>query len=465
MKRANLPLAFWLLCAAAISFSEVSYAESPDMPMVPKAPVTWLPGPANVQLGAIADLKVPEGYKFTDGQGAMDELTQLKVVVPKGLLGILEPASRVGWCITVQFSPVGFVGGIDNKASLNEASMLKNATESLKQQAADRASLGMVPLSNIAWETRPLLDPAQHSLEWALKADAGSEHLVLHTVRLFTRYGVLDLAAIRPAKSAQAAQLKEIAQGIVLRTGQAYTEFEGGDKIASINLTDLVLSPASAKTATAVNWLNENQKSLWLAGAGLFVLATGGVLLVRKSRKSRVASDSAPATAEPAAAFQRSAPAIAAKPIVSVQTPVASKPRTMSQLAMNKAAGLAKPLNHSDQNGHHSSRRKKVFDYNRYFTDLMSAVSSQANQADVYQTNGHSLDNGRLMTSAEVSENGTAPANYQNAEMIAHQKLLIEEQKRIIQEQSKLIEEKSRLIAEKNQLLKMQAELMDGKLL
>jgi uncharacterized membrane-anchored protein len=464
IRRTKLPLAFCLLSAATVSLTEVSYADSsPESPIVPKAPVAWTAGPTQVQLGTIASLQIPQGYKFTDAQGAKDELAQLKVLAPNGLLGIVEPKAG-GSCITVQFSDVGYIEGVAGKVSLSEADMLKNASKGLEQQNGERSNQNLAHLADIAWDSAPVLDPSKPSLEWALRANAGSEHLILCTLRLFARNGVLDLATVLHSKSSQPDPLKEIAGGVTFKTGEAYADYAVGDKTAAINVADLVLNTSSSKAA-GTTWTIGEQKNLWLIGGAVFVLVISGIIVIRKSRNRKSDHRGVAHAAEAAPDSQRpAAPAYAAKPVISVQAP---KPRTMSQVALNKAAGFPKPSSNGNNNNNQSARRKKVFDYNRYFTDLMSAVSSQANQADVYQSNGYALENGRVMPPYEVLENGanSGSSNSQNSEMIAHQKLLIEEQKRIIQEQSKLIEEKSRLIAEKNQLLKMQAELLEGKLL
>jgi hypothetical protein len=126
---------------------------------------------------------------------------------------------------------------------------------------------------------------------------------------------------------------------------------------------------------------------------------------------------------------------------------------------------FAKGLNGKDR------PKRKEFDYNRYFADLMSTVSSHGLALEGPNGNGQSLEIPRLpLTPAEVNGNGhasaTSPAPYGfNAEMIASQTTLIEEQRRLIQEQGKLIEEKSRLIAEKNEVLHLQRELIEHKML
>jgi len=116
-------------------------------------------------------------------------------------------------------------------------------------------------------------------------------------------------------------------------------------------------------------------------------------------------------------------------------------------------------------NGRHSHRRK-IFDYNRYFADLMSTVSGHAGQlesASVFlaqpaATAPHEGTNGSHQPSNNVAFRA-------NSELIASQTAFIEEQRRLIQEQTRVIEEKTKLISEKNQLLKMQTEMLENKLL
>jgi hypothetical protein len=120
-------------------------------------------------------------------------------------------------------------------------------------------------------------------------------------------------------------------------------------------------------------------------------------------------------------------------------------------------------------NGHRRAPMpKREFDYNRYFTDLLGAVSSHSSHLEGLPANGFGSDSSESNGSAASSENGNhAPAALQQAssDIISQQRSLIEEQKRLIQEQSKLIEEKTRLIAQKDQLLRLHAEMLDQKVL
>jgi hypothetical protein len=181
---------------------------------------------------------------------------------------------------------------------------------------------------------------------------------------------------------------------------------------------------------------------------GVVVLGVAGFLLVRRFSKSRRSRS------PHRAASQRSASVVAS----------GGKPRLQTSLSNLGGGDSQGKVNGT--NGHHSSRRKKVFDYNRYFTDLMSAVS---NSSIIEPVAGESPRASETLVLApeSVERLSSASINLRNAqtEILASQKVLIEEQKRLILEQSRLIEEKSKLISEKNQLLKMQSEWIDSKVL
>jgi hypothetical protein len=192
-------------------------------------------------------------------------------------------------------------------------------------------------------------------------------------------------------------------------------------------------------------------------------LATGGILLLKKRNHRHAGSDHARTDRMPTPASTSSEsatmPAKAAAPSGNV------KPRIQSSLAGLKRNAELTPKAPNGTSHPHGVRRKKVFDYNRYFTDLMSAVSTSSHM-EPPAANGNSTE---VDATGQVSPEPTAAApskmHEANSEMIDHQKTLIEEQKRLIQEQTRLIEEKSKIIAEKNQLLKMQSEWIESKLL
>lgn len=155
--------------------------------------------------------------------------------------------------------------------------------------------------------------------------------------------------------------------------------------------------------------------------------------------------------------------ALAPLPPAQVNLPSSASPRPakpVSPVGKGKTNGKALKL----VNGRHSQRRK-MFDYNRYFADLMSTVSGHAGSLDIPSPVANPLP---AATTHSAGNGGFQPSNGAfrgNSELIASQTAFIEEQRRLIQEQTRVIEEKTKLIAEKNQLLKMQTEMLENKLL
>ena len=96
-----------------------------------------------------------------------------------------------------------------------------------------------------------------------------------------------------------------------------------------------------------------------------------------------------------------------------------------------------------------------MFDYQKYYSDLMFQVSDRAYEVDSLKHEPRASYTSRPLNAPE-SNYSTHSAQIS---LIEGQKRLIEEQQRLIREQTKLIEEKTRLIQEKNNVLDKQSEL------
>lgn len=191
-----------------------------------------------------------------------------------------------------------------------------------------------------------------------------------------------------------------------------------------------------------------------LLGVGVSVLAAGW-LIVSFIQTSRRNAPARPRGSAPLASFSGTN-AIGAKSAASAIPMEAQAPATEPAI---------KPRSSIFAKGKHANgaQRRKTFDYNRYFTDLMTSVSGYAVNLENFQSNGRRHES--VVLQPEPQNGSDTVLVKANSDLLGHQKALIEDQQRLIQEQSKVIEEKSRLIAEKSQLLKMQSELIDSKLL
>jgi hypothetical protein len=102
-------------------------------------------------------------------------------------------------------------------------------------------------------------------------------------------------------------------------------------------------------------------------------------------------------------------------------------------------------------------RRKKVFDYSKFYTHVVMELSSRSNSGGV-------VLNGRPNNHAYGANETGASQTIASAtlDLIASQKNLIEEQRRLMQQQTRLIEERRKLIEEQNSLLRRQTEMIES---
>jgi hypothetical protein len=391
----------------------------------------------------------------------------MKSAIPQNLMGILEPLSGDGY-VLLGFAPIGYVKE-DELSRLDADAMFKTAWDRIQRQNSDLVRQGLPGISAMHWEMNPAYSASEHSLEWALRSEMQGETVINHTVRLMGRRGVLDLTAVHSAKS-DSIPLRDLAQGIAFREGENYASYRSGDKLAAAGAVELLISDSASPESGVYR-----NPYVWGVGLGAIIcgLATGGVIVLKRTnrrkgshgRASSVSGSSSPSLG----AATRSEPSRSGLEIRTTFVADHSKPSVqLPPVALKKSSPSGKGNNNHNNHHHHGDHRRKMFDYNRYFTDLMSAVSNHGNLTEGTPVNGHSHETGRMGVFGEPAESepGRPLAAFNdNSEMISQQKNLIEEQKRIIEEQSRLIEEKSQLIAEKNQFLKMQTELIDTKLI
>jgi len=395
------------------------------------AQTTWTPGPATVNLGALAEVQIPEGYRFTDATGARILLERLKNPVPNGLAGILMPDSGT-WLVVLDFAEVGYIRTSTNE-HINAEAVLNGVWEKMDTQNKLRARSGLPMVKSIKWEQTPEFDPVNHTLECSIRVEGQTEKAVNHSIRLLGRTGVLVATALRGAQSAATpVPLKDLMKNVTFKEGRRYADYQPGDKIAGLDLSQLLTGDENPATMAGQRWweklmARDNPARIWvLCGLAAFALLVVGFLVIREI--------------------------LALKPA-----------RDFHADSGHQRNGKFHTNGHA-ANGHLSSRKKRAFNYQKFYSDMMIQVSTRTYAADHPKANGESseIPNGTATVPQEPVE--TAAAQGAAAEFIAQQKDFIEEQRRLMQQQAKLIEERSRLIEEKNQLLAKQSEMLETRL-
>ena len=404
------------------------------------ATTEWVPGPKQVNLGKVARLRIPEGYKFASENGARSFLREANTPAPAGLIGVLAPGNG-GSYVVLAYEETGFINPPKTTRLASDA-WLKTIQKEL-------------PKRSLAWDIAPTYNSDENYVESALRQSDGAVSQVYHTVHWLTRYGVLTAYSVYPkGASSPIIALKLALTSDSFKDGERYQEHQLADRVANADLGSVVVQKATSEFATASNSDVASSRNLVLIGsvAGVLFcgLAGGGIVALRRYRKRSVPA--IPLMVAEQHTPNRSTIISSHRDTNGHAVQSNGKPKLETSLSGLKRNGAKAGTNHLAN----VDQRKRMFDYNRYFTDLMNAVSSSVHFEPSNVNGDATIDNGNVdPTRAEAA----------NSEVLNHQKLLIEEQKRLIAEQSRLIEEKSQLIAEKNRLLKMQAEWMENKLM
>jgi hypothetical protein len=339
--------------------------------------------------------------------------------------------------------------------------------------------------TTLTWQSQPAFDSQADSLAWSLQVQSGSSKTLNEGVALLGRYGVLEVTTVRSYPLAASPALNKIvSQNISFTDGDRYSNYQSGDKVGALGLAGLIAGdngdshPATVGPAAWVYWVYSGLAAC-VASAGFMILASR-----KKNRRHR---SSRPVVSAPAIAVAKAEPA----PVVQITTaaPLAPTPATAAPVALTNVNlnGHAKTNGSNGSNGARNgkqfnrNRRKRVFNYPKFYTHVMKELSFHAYDASPITNgksrngngyaNGHANGNHNGANGHTNGTNGTNGANGSNGsgdgvksgieELISTQKALIQEQKCLLEQQTRLIEEKRWLIEEQTAFLKGQAGMIN----
>ncbi len=219
--------------------------------------VEWQVGPTTGKLGTIAEIKVPEGYRFTGKEGAkrVMELTQNPVSGRE--LGVLVPAARPDngnmWYVVFEFDEIGYVKD-DEKSELDASALLESLKKGTEQANETRKQKGWPAFHVTGWSRPPFYDPRTHNLTWAIlgRGDNPQEmETVNYSTRVLGRKGAMsvDLVLDKDSVATVVPEFDSLMNGFSYVQGSRYSEFTKGDRIAEVGLTALIAGGAGAVAA------------------------------------------------------------------------------------------------------------------------------------------------------------------------------------------------------------------------
>jgi uncharacterized membrane-anchored protein len=232
--------------AAAFLLSTRAAASSPAESL---SDINWLEGPAKADLGSIAQITLPEGFRFADAAGAKRfmELTQN---LPGRELGVVVPPEG-HWFVTFDFNPIGYVKD-DERDTIDADKLISQIKSATVRGNEERERRGWETMTILGWQQPPRYDTATNHLAWAIHGNSESgDEFINHSVRLLGRGGVMqvDLVLAPERLDATMPQLVALLSGFSFKPGHRYAEFRAGDKVAAYGLTALVAGGVGAAAA------------------------------------------------------------------------------------------------------------------------------------------------------------------------------------------------------------------------
>lgn len=199
------------------------------------------------KLGNRAQVAIPKGYRFTDGNGTREMMKIFENIPTERELGMLMTEGLGPWII-FEFDDVGYVKD-DEKDKLDADALLKTLQEGQNAANARRRELGMDELHLVGWAVPPRFNDQTKNLEWATRIRAmpdGGESINYNT-RLLGRRGVMEVTLVCEPEEMDSLmkQYQDTIATFAYLDGETYAEYRAGDKMAKYGLTALVAGGAA----------------------------------------------------------------------------------------------------------------------------------------------------------------------------------------------------------------------------
>jgi uncharacterized membrane-anchored protein len=243
------------MCGAAVAQDKPEAGGKPEAPAAkwpPKIPgVEWTNGPATCKLRDLSEVKIPEGWSFTGGDGTRTLMKLMGNLVGTQEVGSVYPGS-LDWFAVFEFDPSGYVKD-DEKSNLDADAILESKRETNKAGNEERKRLGLPTMELLGWDVKPHYDDATHNLEWSLrlKSEKAKGETLNYEVRLLGRKGVMQVALVADPATMPTAlpPFRRLLADHAFVAGEDYGSYRAGDKVAEYGLAALVTGGAVAIAA------------------------------------------------------------------------------------------------------------------------------------------------------------------------------------------------------------------------
>ena len=192
-----------------------------------------------------AEFKTSPAYTFL-GTADTDTFLKLNGNPPPGNAYTIAP-TKGEWFGVLSFAPEGYVKD-DEKIDADE--LLKSLKEQNAVGNEKKQKAGYEPLVLEGWAIPPRYDASNKRLEWGTKLRFPKDNSVVVNVstRILGRSGYTSAILVTSPETAEAdlADFKQALKNFDYVSGEKYSEWKQGDKVAAYGLGALVLGGAAA---------------------------------------------------------------------------------------------------------------------------------------------------------------------------------------------------------------------------
>ena len=252
---------------------------------------TAVAGPADVKLAGQAVLHLPaaRGYVAMPLAGKVLEAMGSSGA-DVGLQGIIFPSGGEGWLMTVRFVPAGYVK--DDDARLwNIDELLTGYRKTAEATNADRVKRGEPAVDVIGWAARPVYDPGNHRLAYAVTTRVRGLADSIDSVSLDTfalgREGYVAMNMVTRLDQLQryGPSATALLEAIEFDAGKRYGDADASSDRQASHGVSAIVTGVTAQAGGAINWLPAglgNARSAWAIGLAVAAAAALWALLRRR---------------------------------------------------------------------------------------------------------------------------------------------------------------------------------------
>jgi uncharacterized membrane-anchored protein len=207
----------------------------------------WKLGPTQGDIAGVAAIVVPTGSAFLSSAGTR------RFLELQGNLGsdngFTFAPGDISWFSVFSFDPSGHV---PDEEKIDPDELLAIMKKSNADANEERKKRGLPTLVLEDWFVTPHYDIQTKRLEWGTRLrQASGEVTVNYSIRLLGRTGVMSAVLVSDPMSLDKdiRSFKSALAGFDFNSGQKYSEFRTGDRVAEYGLAALIVGGAAAAAA------------------------------------------------------------------------------------------------------------------------------------------------------------------------------------------------------------------------